>query len=277
MIKDSAFAKINWALSVKNKREDGFHELSSIMSRIDLHDVVSYEIDKDYNITMTDNSISFGSNLINKVAIDFFKKINEKPRGHFSVEKEIPMQAGLAGGSTDATAALKLLNRAFGNPLSRKDLLEILNRHGSDLAFFVYDKDALVTSRGEVVTPLDSGIEAHLVLIKPSMSMSTPEVYRELKREEYSNIDSSAMVEHFYKKEYNYLVNDLEAPAFRLLPLLKELKENIKRDSIFSLMSGSGSVIFAVYENKRDQERAYQRLSLNDLWVKKACTTGGIK
>ena len=175
MIYEKAYAKINLALEVKGK-VNNFHQVNNIMIPLNIYDELFFE--KANNITI-DTEADIEDNICLKAVDLFFKKYNITEGVHIILNKNIPIMAGLAGGSSDAAAVLRGLNRLFEINAKIEELAILAGQLGSDVPFFLYNKISLCTGRGEIINPLDldfSGVS--VLLIKPSFGLSTKDVYQ---------------------------------------------------------------------------------------------------
>lgn len=261
-IKVKCPAKINLILEVLNKREDGFHNIQSVMQTIDLFDILTIKIEKNdkFEIKLSGSSdeIPYDErNLVYKAILLFVEHVNLAPyKISIYIEKNIPIAAGLAGGSTDAAGTLWGLNKLFGNVLSSSELHALCAKLGSDLNFCLEGGCQLTTGRGEILKKLPFQ-EFGLSLIKPkSLGISAKEAYTKFSQLEHKpNLN---MTEKFIRtgniKEC--LHNDLEVA---LINYYKELQA-IKQAYPNSIMSGSGSTFFAIETN-------LDKIS-DDFWVK---------
>ena len=197
---EGAFAKVNLTLDVLDKREDGYHNLRSIMQTVSLHDDVHVTVGcegwqvhcyreilpPDAAETTEPELVTCGlpqdrDNLVWKAAEAFYARTGKTPEGlEIFINKRIPLEAGLGGGSADAAAVLRALNRAYDSPLSIPALCELGAQVGSDVPFCVMGGTALVEGRGELLTRLSPAPEFFLVVCKPDFSVSTPELYQAL-------------------------------------------------------------------------------------------------
>lgn len=251
--------KINLTLEVLNKREDGFHNIQSIMQTISLYDFLTIKIE-DFNgisIELSGNSDEIpydSSNLIYKAAIKFLEASNIKnSKIAIFIEKNIPVAAGLAGGSSNAAGTFYGLNVLYNNILSDEQLNELCASLGSDLNFCLKGGCALCTSRGEVIEQLPS-VDLELSLIKPiSFGISAKEAYTKFAAlEDRSNPDSTSKMEKLIlenKFDKKLLYNSLEKAVINDYEELLEIKSKVKD----SLMSGSGPTFF-VLEPKVDAD-----------------------
>ena len=246
-------AKINFGLNVVSKRPDGFHNIETIFYPIDIFDVITFS-ESDEFIFETDNETlnSEKDNLIIKAKLvleDFTKKkLNLK----IHLSKKIPIGAGLGGGSSDAAAVLKTLNKLFGLGVDSLKLNEIAAKIGSDVPFFLNPYPSFASSRGEVLEQIDFKINYSIFLINPGIFVSTKWAYEKVKP---SKPDLSLI--ELYKqgklKTENYrelITNDFEKPVMEEFQAIRKLKEEFyEMGADFALMSGSGSSLFAIFIN----------------------------
>lgn len=250
-------AKINLTLEILNKREDGFHNIQSVMQTIDLFDILTIEVIESENFEIklsgTSTDIPYDEkNLVYKAAKLFIDAIGAVQTGSISIhiEKNIPIAAGLAGGSTDAAGTLWGLNKLFKNILTNKELHKLCALLGSDLNFCLEGGCQLTTGRGEVLEPLEFK-EFNLSLIKPrNLGISAKEAYTKFSQlENKPNLDmTSKLVEALKTDNLNleeFLHNDLEVAVINDYEELQKIKNTYPK----SIMSGSGSTFFALQEN----------------------------
>lgn len=247
-------AKINLTLEVLNKRDDGFHNIKSIMQMISLYDILDIEI-KESNKTEillcgNSNEIPYNEkNLVYKAAKLFLDETKiENVRIEIYIEKNIPIAAGLAGGSTDAAGTLYGLNELFERPLNRYKLHTLCAQLGSDLNVCLEGGCILAESRGEKISKIKSP-QASVTLIKPrNLGISAKEAYTKysLKEEKPHYHMTEKMLEAFGKNEEikEFLYNDLEYAVFDDYKELQEIKKLIPD----AIMSGSGSTYFVLRE-----------------------------
>jgi 4-diphosphocytidyl-2-C-methyl-D-erythritol kinase len=253
-------AKINLTLEIVGKRPDGFHDLATWMLPIGLTDHLA--IEEAPETSFTSNIPELGndpSNLVIGAVEEFGKDASIKSAYRISLEKKIPMGAGLGGGSSNAAGALRLLNRIHGDPLSETRLHKLAARLGSDVAFFVSPKSAWCTGRGEKLEPREFPAGYYLFLAKPDFGVSTAGAYRA-----YANLPLDKKRGEEQKTPWGVLRNDLEPAVFPKYVLLPIIKEWMKRqaETLFSLMSGSGSTLFAVVKSRGDGELLVDRFQI---------------
>jgi 4-diphosphocytidyl-2-C-methyl-D-erythritol kinase len=254
-------AKINLALNVLGRREDGFHEIDTLITPISLCDEIRIEWgagDKGIAFRCNDSSVPQGDdNLAVRAAKIFFTAIGIEPRISISLKKKIPHGAGLGGGSSDAASVLLALNALFETKLPREALTEMAKPIGSDVPFFISQSAALCKGRGEIVTPVELKDRLHVLLLKPGFGVSTPEAYSHWQRsQEIPGV-------HYKEQEFADLtfVNDLERPVFEKFVFLAQLKMWLLNQSEVgtALMSGSGSTLFAVMRENADADSLVKR------------------
>lgn len=249
-IKIKCPAKINLTLEIVNKREDGFHNIKSIMQLISLYDYLTIKPQQSgINLSGTSAEIPYNEkNLVYKAADLFFRKTGIKSGVDIFIEKNIPIAAGLAGGSTDAAGTLYGLNKLFGDRLSHNELEDLCAQLGSDLNVCLNGGCTLATSRGEITEPLPN-IKSDVTLIKPKhLGISAGEAYKKYALKEFK--PQNNMTEKMLKAIQSnqdikpFLYNDLEYAVFDDYEELQHIKTIYPN----SIMSGSGSTYF-ILEN----------------------------
>lgn len=262
-------AKLNLALKVMGRRPDGYHELSTVFERIDLHDDIIFAMPaegKGFVIHCADRRVPRDErNLIWKAAALLAEGEGVPMAAEITLEKRIPVAAGLAGGSSNAATTLTGLNRLWALGLSRAELVVYANKLGSDIAFFLHDVPfAVGTGRGEIVRPLVSKARLWHFLVVPAAPLLTKDVYgalatagRDLTRPDG---DVNIMLRSLREKDPvavgAALFNDLEAPILALKPGLGRLKARVARQGTCGVsFSGSGPSVFAVTASRAEAER----------------------
>ncbi|THG06719.1 4-diphosphocytidyl-2-C-methyl-D-erythritol kinase, chloroplastic/chromoplastic-like [Camellia sinensis] len=251
-------SKINVFLRITSKREDGFHELASLFHIISLGDKIKFSLapskSKDRLSTNVPGVPLDDKNLIIKALNLYRRKTRTDNFFWIHLDKRVPTGAGLGGGSSNAATALWAANQFSGCLATEKELQEWSSEIGSDVPFFFSHGAAYCTGRGEVVQDIPPPIsfDIPMVLIKPPQACSTAEVYKRLRLDQTSKIDPSTLLEKISRNgiSQDVCVNDLEPPAFEVLPSLKRLKQRFvaasrgQYDAVF--MSGSGSTIVGI-------------------------------
>ncbi|MBX7103770.1 MAG: 4-(cytidine 5'-diphospho)-2-C-methyl-D-erythritol kinase [Gemmataceae bacterium] len=248
-------AKVNLFLELLARRPDGFHTLETLMVAVSLADRITAMPADELMLTCDDPTLPTGAdNLVVRAATALARSAGVEPRARLHLEKRIPAAAGLAGGSSDAAATLVALDRLWNLGLSRDRLRDIAATVGSDVAFFLEPPAAWCTGRGEMVEPAKPGGRLHFVLVCPAEGISTAEVYRQCAvpaaprsgdavRAAFASGDIDAIGKELF--------NRLQEPAERICPRVGELRERLARLAPASLMSGSGSTLFALCRDHR--------------------------
>jgi 4-diphosphocytidyl-2-C-methyl-D-erythritol kinase len=253
-------AKINLTLEVVGQRPDGFHELATWMIPIDLNDELTMELSSEMTYESNLPSLLFdSSNLVSRAIERFHQETGRSAAYRIDLRKEIPIGAGLGGGSSDAAAALLLLNQLHQNPLTEEKLVGLAAQLGSDVPFFLRRRAAWCTGRGEKMEIREFPDDRWVVLIKPEFGVSTVAAYSA-----YKALPAEQKRGQVKKTEWGLLRNDLEQPVFQKYLLLPEIKSWLEQqeETEAALMSGSGSTMFAVVKSADDGEQVSDRFSL---------------
>ncbi len=255
-LKFAAPAKVNLRLKVVGKRHDGYHELQTWMQKIALYDWITLELKREPGVELVSSSRQVPANSDNlawKAAFHFFKHIGkaEKIGVKIRLEKNIPVAAGLGGGSSDAGTVLKGLNGMLNNPCSTEDLLDMALGLGADVPFFATDHDAVwAEGVGEVMTPVPSLSDVSFVIVNPGISVSTKSVFENFvltEENEKSKLCCSSGIDGF-TLEPDMFENDLEAVTEARYPVVKEVKSSLlEAGAKYVLMSGSGPTVFGIF------------------------------
>ena len=258
-----AYAKINIFLDILGKRADGYHEVKTVMHKIKLHDLLYFTItkrksdDKINNIHLTSNKSYLPNderNLCYK-AIKYIKQnFNIDDEIYLNINKNIPTSAGLGGGSSDFFSTLSFLNYHYKLKLNNKELLNICNKYGSDMAFFLYGGTCLCEGRGEIITPLKPLQKFRVYTKTPRISVSTKEIFNSFNMnmkpdytKETTNI-LNAINNNNFEVIYKNAFNVLELVTIKKHPIIKKIKDfNYSQGAKLSLMSGSGPTVFSIY------------------------------
>lgn len=262
-------AKINLAIDVLSKRPDGYHEVNLIMQSISLCDIIELKTINENKIIVTTSSESVpngNKNIVYKAAELIKDKYNIKTGVEIEIEKNIPVAAGLGGGSTDAAAVIKLLNKAWKLGMPEKEILNIGGMIGADVPFCIVGGTAFAEGLGEKLTPLNPIPDCFILLAKPDVNISTKKVYEGLdinkidKRPDISGIIDSidrGQLEKLAAK----LCNVLEGVTIDMCPLVQTIKKSfIEYGAIGSSMSGSGPTVFGIFDNQNKAYYAYDAI-----------------
>lgn len=268
-------SKINWSLSILKKRTDGYHDIISLIQAIDLYDTLVFEESKVIEL-VCNAPIKMENNLVYKAAKVLANYAGIKKGVKITIKKDIPIGAGLAGGSSDAAATLKVLNEFWNINLNSEELIQLGKSLGSDVTFFFHLPISIVEGKGEIIKPLEIKNSYNLLLIKPPFSISTRWAYEsfEIKSqltENYEKINNNIwqLYDLLCKGVLDniYLWNDLEKPVIRRYPEIDRLKKRLlKAGAKVSLMSGSGSTVFGLFKSKEEALIASE--GFNGYWVR---------
>jgi 4-diphosphocytidyl-2-C-methyl-D-erythritol kinase len=260
--------KVNLLLNILGRRADGFHELETVMHPVGVYDRLDFaRAGQGIQLTCSNPSLPTDSrNLVHRAAAGFLETAGIKDGIRLHLEKRIPLAAGLGGGSGNAATTLLGLNELFGRPLAPDQLAAIAASLGSDIPFFLQNKPALATGRGERIQPLDSFPALHgaaFLLVHPGFGIATAWAYQQLARfpaalngragraQTLVSLLQTAGLQAAGKEFYN----SLETPALEKYPLLALFQEFLRaRGADATLMSGSGSTTFAVVRNQAAAE-----------------------
>ena len=242
--------KINLGLSILAKRADGYHELETVFYPIAVSDAL--EILPAANLTMTQTGIAVpgdpAQNLCLKAYHLLKKDFPALPAVQMHLHKNIPMGAGLGGGSSDGTSTLFILNQQFSLGLNDQQLIDYASQLGSDCPFFVYNKACHATGRGEILTPIHLDLSNYqFLLVHPGVHIATAWAFQQLNPHTKSE-SIQAIIEKPITDWKNYLINDFEAPVFKAEPKLLVIKDQLYQlGAIYASMSGSGSSLFGIF------------------------------
>ncbi|MDF2632458.1 MAG: ispE [Caproiciproducens sp.] len=261
-------AKINLSLDVVDKREDGYHLLRMVMQTVDLCDYVTVEKNISRNILVTCDvpDVPLGKkNIVYRCAQAFFEQAGiPNPGIGIDIKKNIPSEAGLAGGSADGAATLVALNEIFETHLSQNELCDIGVQCGADIPFCIKGGTMLAEGVGDLFTPLPNLPECYIVIAKPEGGVSTAEAYQRFdhmgatKVPETENL-IAAIITNNIEAVGEELCNVLEDVVF--LDEVPKIKKQMKEFScIGSLMSGSGSAVYGIFDNRRKAQKAADTL-----------------
>ncbi|MCI1778081.1 MAG: 4-(cytidine 5'-diphospho)-2-C-methyl-D-erythritol kinase [Paenibacillus lautus] len=268
-IYEKAPAKINLMLDVLHKRPDGFHEVEMVMSMIDLADRLEMSEQKRDTIIITSQAGYIPldeKNLAFQAARLIKERYDVKQGVHIHLDKKIPVAAGLAGGSSDAAATLRGLNRLWGLGIPQEELLALGAELGSDVPFCVTGGTALATGRGEVLTPIPNPPQCWVIVAKPPINVSTAEVYGRLRSEQIQRHPSAermveALTQGSFQQMCQSLGNVLEEVTLKMHPEVQQLKEGmLKLGADGALMSGSGPTVFGLVSKESKVARIYNGL-----------------
>ena len=253
-----ACAKINLVLRVGPKRADGYHELVTMIARISLADVLL--ISQAPTTTVDCPAIPGGDTLVTR-ALELLREASGYPGGfHVHIDKRIPHGAGLGGGSADAAASLRVANDLLPGPLPAEELHRLAAEIGSDVPALLHDEATLARGRGDRVEVLGPLPTAFVALAHPGRPLATRDVYAQYRPDERP-LPASLALPRDVAEIAALIENDLEAPAEELEPRCAALRRSLsERGALATAVSGSGSVVFGLFAERQEAERAAANL-----------------
>jgi len=268
-----AYAKINLGLDVVRRLENGYHEVKMVMQTVGIYDVLDFQRTAGGIVITTDSGElpTDENNLIYKAAKLMMEAYHIGEGVKIHLEKHIPIAAGMAGGSTDAAATLKGMNRLFDLGCTLKDLMELGVKIGADVPYCVMGGTALAEGIGEKLTPLAPAPDCYVLVAKPDINVSTKYVYEHLDAQEivkHPDIDGmvEAITEESLQGILDRMENVLETVTVSAYPVIQTIKDRMKElGAINSLMSGSGPTVFGIFVEKDMARRAYDKLEEEQL------------
>ena len=269
-VKEKAFAKINLYLDVTAKRQDGFHDVKTIMHSVSLYDdiIVSVVQSRELSVNLVVEGSRFlpndSKNLAYRAALLFLDRLGVKSEVNIKLVKRIPIAAGLAGGSSDAAAVLRAMNKIYKRPFTASVLMKMASELGSDVPYCLVGKTALCEGRGEIITKIESSAEFNIVVASAKEHVSTPEAYLALDRkfnnfkdgESPENIERLSLLLNSLKcgnADLKKFYNVFENVILEKCPLSRKLKDEISTlGADFVMMSGSGPALFGVFKSAEE-------------------------
>ena len=247
-------AKINLFLHVTGKRPDGYHDLVSLMCCVELYDTISLKLGTGkISVICSDANVPENeTNLAYRAALLFFKTLKRNEGVEISIEKQIPVAAGLGGGSSNAAAVFLGLNRHYGYPFSRDQLSSMGLAIGADIPFFIYNKPAVASGIGDKLQTYKGLLKFKALLVYPGFGISTAEVYKNLNlglTKCKKKLRQFLLNNHAFDVGY-HLCNDLESAVESKYPEIFAAKEALlSHGAEGALMSGSGSTVFGLFSD----------------------------
>ncbi|HHT9160162.1 MAG TPA: 4-(cytidine 5'-diphospho)-2-C-methyl-D-erythritol kinase [Candidatus Brocadiaceae bacterium] len=277
-IKIAAPAKINLFLEILGKRQDGYHEIETVMQEVSLFDYIYMEnYDKNVVFTCSNPKLSAGEDNLVVKAVRLLQNESKTYRGvKIHLDKRIPIGAGLGGGSSDAVATLVGLNKLWRIGYDEKQLMSLAGKLGSDTPFFVVGNTAICKGRGEIVTPYPINVSYNYIIIYPRFEVNTAMVYKNFKNSLTKNLkDVNFFMREFISGNPNklgaFLHNRLEDVVFKLYPDLEKIKKALSKFNFCGvLLSGSGSALYGLCKEEMDLkeiELKIKMLNIGDVFV----------
>ncbi|MGH9872540.1 MAG: 4-(cytidine 5'-diphospho)-2-C-methyl-D-erythritol kinase [Pyrinomonadaceae bacterium] len=285
-----SFAKINWRLKILGKRPDGYHEVSTLLQTISLHDDLHFEVSSDDAITISCNDPEIPTdnhNLVVRAAHALQKHGKVEQGARIGLEKRIPTKAGLGGASSNAAVSLLALAHLWQVKPTACEVFDIAAKLGADVPFFLLGGCASATGTGTTLLPLVTEPETvppHLIVITPNAAVSSAEAYAALKSRalttknanpilSVSQSEANARHSHPWSGK-DSLENDFESVIFDIEPEIRRTKETlIQAGALGALLAGSGSSVFGIFANSEDQQRAVNEIQLEAGWRIFPCVT----
>ncbi|MDR0956433.1 MAG: 4-(cytidine 5'-diphospho)-2-C-methyl-D-erythritol kinase [Endomicrobium sp.] len=250
-------AKINLFLEIKDKRADGYHNLESIMQTVSLYDELSFETTNSKNISLECNDKTLPCNSINTVykAVQIIKTYFNIDKGvNIHLKKNIPVGAGLGGGSSDAAITLITLTRLWNIRTTKKELEHLAVKLGADVPFFLTGRTALCKGIGEIVTQLKNIDNLNIVLVNPGFEIQTTSIYKKIKFPLTNQMKIHTIKTHIFNRTFNKTnafsccFNRLEKFVFPEYPEVMNIRNILNNLNCFALMSGSGATVFGLFD-----------------------------
>lgn len=263
-ITSKAYAKLNLFLDICSKYENGYHELKTVMQEINLYDEISVELNESKDIiTCSDNSIpTDNKNTCYKALNILRKRYNIKSYASIHITKNIPSEAGMGGGSSDAATVIKLIDKLWNLKLTEDNMKCIGKEIGADVPFCLNGGTCLCEGIGEKITKLSPFVWDNIVIVKPNFSICTKKAYDNLTEKDYNLCCDNKIVDFIQKNDYlqvcKNLHNTLEVVSQRIFPEINIIKgELCKYGAINSIMTGSGSAVYGLYNSLYAAQKAY--------------------
>lgn len=274
-MKERAYAKINLCLDVAGKREDGYHDLKMIMVPINFYDVLEMHPSSETSLTLNKSYLPVNDKNTIIKAINIMKE-----KYHFdmnfacSLQKHIPTRAGLAGGSADAAAAIRMMDRMLHLNMSEEEKIAVGKEVGADVPFCLINKPAYVEGIGEIISPFACTTDFEILLVKPKKGVSTKEAFEIVDNNETVHPDCMKMKEALMTSDYEGIIsslgNSLEDAAIQLVEDIKDVKEELTNRGFDGvLMSGSGSTVFGITKNIDLLEETMQEMKEKKYFVRR--------
>ena len=264
-----ALGKINLGLDVLGRRENGYHDVRMVMQTVYLYDQIRIEKTKKPGIELSTNLFYLPvneNNLAYQAADLLMKEFDVKEGVKITLDKHIPVAAGMAGGSSNAAAVLFGINRMFSLGLSQKELMERGVTLGADVPYCVMRGTVLAEGIGEILTPLPACPKCHVLIAKPPISVSTKMVYEKLDAleiTEHPDIDGilNGLARKNIHKVAECMGNVLEQVTIPVYPVIEQIKNVMKEGGAMNaMMSGSGPTVFGLFEDRQSARRAAQKI-----------------
>ena len=278
-----ARAKINLNLEVFEKRKDNYHNLESVFQKVNLYDEMYIKKIKEdkFKLNINIRELDNKENIIYKAYVKLKERYKTITGVEITVKKNIPMQAGMAGGSTDCAAFIIAMNKLFDLKLSKKEIESFGKSFGADVVPCFYNKAIKAEGIGDIITHIDTNFRYYMVIIKPKICCNTKEMFERLDTQH--NIKQLNTSENIIKalknKDIKLLAKNLYNVFEEVIPEKENIKnikkELIKNGALNALMTGSGSSVYGIFEDKQSAKKAY--MELKDKYETYICTSYNVK
>ena len=267
-IKNKAYGKINLYLKIMSKREDGYHNIDTLMQKIDLYDDLYIRRNNENKLNIKCNNVEVPTNetnLVHKVW-DIMKEIKREKYGiDVHIEKRIPTAAGLAGGSSDAHSMFVGLNEIWELGMKDDELAELSKKVGADLPFFFGQNTMRGIGIGNELSAINEIPSYNILIVNNGKPLSSGEIYSKLDIEQ-NKFDYEAIIDYYSKRNFielrNENLNDMESTSMKIYPEIEEIKQKLyELGSELSLMSGSGPTVYGIFDDAENLENAYEYFS----------------
>jgi 4-diphosphocytidyl-2-C-methyl-D-erythritol kinase len=262
-----SYAKINLYLKIGKKLGSGYHNIQSVMQKVELSDSMTIEHLSEDRIIVesTNKEIESEGNLAHKAAMLLKKKFKVRQGARIFIEKNVPLEAGLGGGSSNAATALFHLNKLWGLKLKEKQLIDLAAQIGADVPFFIGENAALVEGIGEKIKRIKKSFSINIMLINPGFRVSTKWAYSAFDKQKpriKTNADINSLVRAIEKKDIkeiaNNLHNDFEPIITKKYKIVNEIRTNLLRnDALNASVSGSGPTVFGIFNSIYEAREAF--------------------
>lgn len=272
-----SYAKINLYLKIGQRLSSGYHKIQSVMQRIELSDYITVEPFGEDRVVVecTNKELENENNLAYQAAMLLKKRYKVRQGARIYIEKNVPIEAGLGSGSSDAATTLIHLNKLWGLRLKENQLIDAASQIGSDVPFFIGDEAALVEGIGEKIKKIKKSFSINIVLINPGFRISTKWAYSAFDKQKSKGkikADINALVRAIGKKDIkeiaNNLHNDFEPVIFKKYRMLEEIKNSLLRnDALNATISGSGPTVFGVFNSIYEAREAFFKMQYDQPFV----------
>lgn len=265
-LKTSSSAKINLFLDVLSKRPDGYHQIRTIFTEIELADIINFALTKKGTVKILSDKdfVSPKENLIYKVAIFIKERYNVKFGVKINLQKNIPIAAGLGGGSSNAASTILALSRLWNLNLSKQEMHEIAENFGSDINFFLEGGCSLGENRGEKITNLNSFDIDNIFLVNPGFEISSKEAYEKVQIDKHENDNWEKLIDD---EDVNFCYNKLQKGICLKYPLIQQIINELNENGAeLAMLSGSGATIIGFCPDKATAEKFSKYYSDKGYW-----------